>query len=53
MTPDQIKKALECCAACECDNCPYSGFESYDECTSAMAADAFTYIKRLEQEGKR
>lgn len=50
MTSDQIKKALECCAACDCESCPYSGCESYDECTAVMAADALPYIKQLEQE---
>lgn len=50
MTPDQIKKALECCAACSCESCPYGDCESYDECTAAMAAGAFTYIMTLEHE---
>lgn len=50
MTPDQIKKALECCANSDCRDCPYKDCDSYDECTAAMAADALPYIKQLEQE---
>lgn len=49
-TPDQIKKALGCCADSDCRNCPYKNCDSYDECTEAMAADAFTYIEQLEKE---
>lgn len=46
---DVIKKGLECCATAVCDSCPYKNCESYDECTSALAADTLTLIQHYER----
>lgn len=40
LSPDELIKALKSCAKSDCDSCPLKGYESYDECTAALAADA-------------
>lgn len=44
-TPEEIKKAFECCMQMAgCANCPYSG----EKCALQVSADALAYIEQLE-----
>lgn len=49
-TPDEIKKALECCAFDEChgdrDKCPFSNSVT---CIENMVEEALAYISQLEE----
>lgn len=46
-TPEEIKKALECCAADEpCGECPYR--QEVDMCIGMIARDTRVYIQQLE-----
>lgn len=46
-TPEEIKKALKCCAADEpCGECPYR--QEVDMCIGMIARDARVYIQQLE-----
>ena len=48
-TPEEIKKALECCAADEpCGGCPYR--PEVDSCIGMIARDALSYIRQLENQ---
>lgn len=50
-TPDEIKKALECCF-CEseqCADCPYYPVS----CDRELVRDAREYIRQLEEHNKR
>jgi hypothetical protein len=49
-TPEEIKKALDCCSKEGCAECQYKDAPDYDECTVMMAADALAYIRCLEAE---
>lgn len=42
-TPDEIKKALECCANDKCEECPYDA----SKCV-CFEKDALEYIQQLE-----
>ena len=45
-TPEEIKKALECCARMTgCANCPYMG----EKCALKVSVDTLEYIQQLEQ----
>ena len=45
-TPEEIKKALECCARMTgCAACPYVG----DKCALKVSVDTLEYIQQLEQ----
>lgn len=50
-TPEEIKKALECCGkgdGCK-RHCPYDLVEGgVEACTSALSRDALAYIEQLE-----
>ena len=54
-TPEQIKKALECCNVGDvafCDQCPYSHLIEYaddETCSEKMARDAIALIDRLRK----
>lgn len=48
ITPDEIKKGLECCAKNECKECPYLNCEKKVYCINAMLRDALAYINHLE-----
>ncbi len=54
-TPEEIRKALECCSKAEdildCMDldCPYVIRDEYD-CMNGMKADALTYIQQLENQ---
>lgn len=46
-TPEEIKKALECCGMIGCRECPYAGGEA--ECIEKqLHRDAYDYIQQLE-----
>lgn len=46
-TPEEIKKALECCGMLGCKECPYAGGGS--ECIEKqLHRDAYAYIQQLE-----
>ena len=46
-TPDEIKKALKCCATLHgCNECPYHG----EKCVSTSTEDTLAYIQQLERE---
>ena len=46
---EEIKKALECCAADEpCGECPYH--PEVDSCIGMIARDALSYIRQLENQ---
>ena len=48
MTPDEIKKALECCKQPdECSRCPYDGNIF---CQEQLSWEALDYIKQLESD---
>lgn len=48
-TPEEIKKALECCAADElCEECPYH--PEVNSCIGMIARDALSYIRQLENQ---
>ena len=47
ITPDEIKKGLECCAKSECKECPYLNCEKNVYCINAMLRDALAYINHL------
>lgn len=48
-THEEIKKALECCAADEpCGECPYH--PEVDSCIGMIARDALSYIRKLENQ---
>ena len=48
-THEEIKKALECCAADEpCGECPYR--LEVDSCIGMIARDALSYIRQLENQ---
>lgn len=48
-TPEEIKRALECCAADEpCGGCPY--LPEVDMCIGMIARDALSYIQQLENQ---
>ena len=49
-TPNEIKKALECCSDEGCAGCPYKDMPDYDECTVMMAKYALAYIQQREAE---
>lgn len=49
-TPDEIKKALECCFnAAQCGDCPYYPVS----CDRELVRDAREYIRQLEKENER
>lgn len=48
-TPDEIKKAFECCMQMHgCKECSYSG----ERCTVELSKDALSYIQQLEEDRK-
>lgn len=48
-TPDEIKKALECCGADKpCGECPYR--PEVDSCIGMITRDALDYIQQLESQ---
>lgn len=52
VTPEQIKKGLECCNVAEvafCDQCPYAQIELADNelCSQRLASDAIAFIDKL------
>ena len=48
-TDEQIIKALECCSKDDCGNCP----NTFGNCYSNLAKDAFALIKQLAEENER
>lgn len=48
-THEEIKKALECCAADElCEECPYH--PEVDSCLGMITRDALDYVRQLENQ---
>lgn len=49
-TPDEIKKALECCSEISvCSECPYYNKLNFGgECVEIKSIDALNYIRQLE-----
>lgn len=48
ITPDEIKRGLECCEKENCDECPYRTYARATECTEALWIDHMRYLKWLE-----
>lgn len=49
---EEIKKALECCVYCLCNECPYQKYDDYDypiRCIHKLVVDVYNELKGIDE----